>query len=96
MPLWQIVGDIRASMLEELDFSKEADNIDEFLQFLRDADVTQATAPRVYRKFSTKRVLTMVSLLHVTCAESSVYRRWLMHHVSQIVQEEYLHRSVCA
>jgi aarF domain-containing kinase len=48
-------------MLDELDFRKEADNIDEFRTFLRDADITEATAPRVYRHLSTPKVLTMVS-----------------------------------
>jgi aarF domain-containing kinase len=54
-------------MLDELDFRKEADNIDEFRTFLRDADITEATAPRVYRHLSTPKVLTMVSIGTVAC-----------------------------
>ena len=46
-----IAGDIRSSMLEELDFKKEAGNIEEFRTFLRDNALAKiATAPRVYRK----------------------------------------------
>lgn len=46
-----IAGDIRSSMLEELDFKKEANNLEEFRAFLRDNSLgSVATAPRVYRK----------------------------------------------
>lgn len=47
-----IAGDIRASMLEELDFQKEATNVEEFRQFLAENNLLKvATAPRVYRKY---------------------------------------------
>jgi len=46
-----IAGDIRSSMLEELDFKKEANNLEEFRAFLRDNSLgSVATAPSVYRK----------------------------------------------
>lgn len=46
-----VAGDVRSSMLEELDFEKEASNIEEFREFLRMQGFTDAvTAPRVYRK----------------------------------------------
>mmetsp|Transcript_4501 Transcript_4501/g.6439 ORF Transcript_4501/g.6439 Transcript_4501/m.6439 type:complete len:546 (-) Transcript_4501:5-1642(-) len=54
-----IVGDIRASMLDELDFIKEIANIKEFQKFLEENDITQAKAPKVYEELSTKKVLTM-------------------------------------
>mmetsp|Transcript_12143 Transcript_12143/g.17514 ORF Transcript_12143/g.17514 Transcript_12143/m.17514 type:complete len:576 (-) Transcript_12143:38-1765(-) len=58
-----IAGDVRTSMLEELDFEKEATNIEEFRVFLRDNALTKvATAPRVYREFTTKKVLVMERL----------------------------------
>ena len=48
-----IAGDVRSSMLEELDFEKEATNIEEFRMFLRDNALEKlATAPRVYRKLT--------------------------------------------
>jgi aarF domain-containing kinase len=58
-------------MLEELDFQKEARNVEDFRRFLVENALTKvATAPRVYREFTTKKVLTMeylkgVSLLDV-------------------------------
>ncbi|XP_021737918.1 uncharacterized aarF domain-containing protein kinase At5g05200, chloroplastic-like [Chenopodium quinoa] len=61
-----IVKDIRESMLEEVDFSKEAANIEAFRRYLDTMGLTrQATAPRVYYHCSTKRVLTMERLYGV-------------------------------
>nr|KAJ0220965.1 hypothetical protein LSAT_V11C200097220 [Lactuca sativa] len=61
-----IVNDIRASMLEEVDFKKEAANIESFRSYLESMGLTrQATAPRVYPECSTKRVLTMERLYGV-------------------------------
>jgi len=62
-----IAGDIRSSMLEELDFEKEATNIEEFRLFLQENELNKrATAPRVYREFTTKKVLTMERLRGVS------------------------------
>jgi len=66
-----IAGDVRSSMLEELDFEKEAGNLEEFRAFLRREGLDEvATAPKVYREFTTKKILTMeyldgVSMLDV-------------------------------
>jgi aarF domain-containing kinase len=58
-----VASDIKSSMLEELDFEKEANNIEEFRDFLRAQGLDDvATAPRVYRSLTTKRVLTMERL----------------------------------
>ncbi|KAL3678285.1 hypothetical protein R1sor_021241 [Riccia sorocarpa] len=58
-----IVGDIRASMLEEVDFRKEAVNIEAFRNYIEDTGSTRlATAPFVYRHCSSRRVLTMERL----------------------------------
>lgn len=47
-----IAGDIRSSMLEELDFEKEATNVEEFRSFLAENNLLKvATAPRIYRKY---------------------------------------------
>ena len=55
-----VAGDIRSSMLEELDFEKEATNLEEFRQFLAENDLRNvATAPRVYRKIR----ISILSLL---------------------------------
>ncbi|XP_021296946.1 uncharacterized aarF domain-containing protein kinase At5g05200, chloroplastic [Herrania umbratica] len=61
-----IVKDIRESMLEEVDFNKEAANIESFRRYLEAMGLTrQATAPRVYNHCSTRRVLTMERLYGV-------------------------------
>ncbi|CAI9774944.1 unnamed protein product [Fraxinus pennsylvanica] len=61
-----IVGDIRESMLEEVDFNKEAANIEAFRRYLEIMGLTrQATAPKVYQQYSSKRVLTMERLYGV-------------------------------
>ncbi|XP_031278918.1 uncharacterized aarF domain-containing protein kinase At5g05200, chloroplastic [Pistacia vera] len=61
-----IVKDIRESMLEEVDFYKEAANIESFRRYLEAMGLTrQATAPYVYHHCSTQRVLTMERLYGV-------------------------------
>ncbi|XP_059459147.1 uncharacterized aarF domain-containing protein kinase At5g05200, chloroplastic [Corylus avellana] len=61
-----IVKDIRESMLEEVDFYKEAANIESFRGYLETMGLTrQATAPKVYHHCSTRRVLTMQRLYGV-------------------------------
>jgi aarF domain-containing kinase len=69
LPDWErtslaaVAGDIRASMLEELDFELEARNTIEFRRFLEDNQLTnQVTAPRVYQDYTSKRVLVLERL----------------------------------
>lgn len=58
--------DIRESMLEEVDFKKEATNVQSFRRYLESMGLTrQATAPKVYQEYSTKRILTMERLYGV-------------------------------
>ena len=54
-----IVGDLRLSMLDELDFRKEAQNLISFRNFLDRNAITDATAPEPYLEASSTRVLTM-------------------------------------
>ncbi|KAL5991339.1 hypothetical protein ACLOJK_012246 [Asimina triloba] len=61
-----IVKDIKESMLEEVDFQKEATNIEAFRRYLEDVGLTgQAKAPEVFWHCSTRRVLTMERLYGV-------------------------------
>ncbi|KAI4356419.1 hypothetical protein L6164_000443 [Bauhinia variegata] len=61
-----IVKDIRESMLEEVDFYKEAANIEAFRRYLEAMGLTdQATAPKVFQYCSSRRVLTMQRLYGV-------------------------------
>ena len=54
-----IVGDLRLSMLDELDFKKEAQNLISFRNFLDRNGITDATAPEPYLEASSTKVLTM-------------------------------------
>lgn len=70
-----VAGDIKSSMLEELDFEKEAENIEEFRDFLRDQGLRDSvTAPRVYRDQTTKKVLTMERLRGVSMVDAESIR----------------------
>ncbi|KAG1338162.1 putative aarF domain-containing protein kinase, chloroplastic [Cocos nucifera] len=61
-----IVRDIKESMLEEVDFRKEAVNIESFRRYLENMGLgRQAKAPMVYQHCSTRRVLTMERLYGV-------------------------------
>ena len=67
-----VAGDLRASMLEELDFNKEAKNTIEFRRFLLDQGLMNAaTAPRVYLEYTTKKVMTLEYLNGVSLLDES-------------------------
>ena len=68
-PAWErtslaaVAGDMRQSMLAELDFVQEAQNTMEFRRFLQDHDLLQqATAPRVYSDYTTRKVMVLEKL----------------------------------
>jgi len=67
--LSNIVGDLRLSMLSELDFNQEASNLISFRKFLADNNVFDATAPLPYPEATSKRVLTMEFLRGVPLAD---------------------------
>jgi aarF domain-containing kinase len=70
-----VAGDVKSSMLEELDFEKEAENIEEFREFLRMQELRDmVTAPRVYRDLTTKKVLTMERLRGVSMVDAESIR----------------------
>jgi len=70
-----VAGDVKSSMLEELDFEKEASNVEEFRTFLREQEMEDAvTAPRVYREFTTGKVLTMERLRGVSMVDAESIR----------------------
>jgi aarF domain-containing kinase len=67
-----VAGDIRTSMLEELDFELEARNTIEFRRFLQDNQLLkQATAPRVYQEYTTKKVLVLERLFGVSMLDET-------------------------
>jgi len=66
-----VATDVKSSMLEELDFNKEATNIEEFRQFLTEQGMTDTvTAPKVYRDLTSKKVLTMERLKGVSMVDA--------------------------
>ena len=70
-----VAGDLKSSMLEELDFTREASNIEEFRDFLRIQGLEGAvTAPRVYGDLTTRRVLTMERLRGVSMVDAESIR----------------------
>jgi len=71
-----IVGDLRASMLDELDFTKEAQNLLDFRAFLVQSKITDATAPMPYLEASGKRVLTMEYLKGVPLVDLEGIKRF--------------------
>ena len=73
--LVDIVGDIRASMLDEVDLRKEAANIDAFTRYLENSQLTSlAKAPFVYKQFSNKRVMVMEYLKGVPLTDLEAIR----------------------
>mmetsp|Transcript_4740 Transcript_4740/g.6509 ORF Transcript_4740/g.6509 Transcript_4740/m.6509 type:complete len:552 (-) Transcript_4740:731-2386(-) len=74
--LSNIVGDIRASMLDELDFKKEAKNLENFRSFLVANGITDATAPKPFPQASGTRVLTMEYLKGVPLVDLEGIRKF--------------------
>lgn len=70
-----IVDEIRSRMVKEVDFVAEAQNIEDFQQFLTATQNTQAIAPKVYPQASTRRVLTMQRLYGVPLTDLDVVKQ---------------------
>ncbi|GAB4822495.1 hypothetical protein N2152v2_009541 [Parachlorella kessleri] len=67
-----VVGDIRASMLDEVDFTKEAQHLQEFGDYLDRSGLRPlATCPSAYKQYSTQRVLVMDRLRGVPLTDLS-------------------------
>uniref|UniRef100_A0A7S0X116 ABC1 atypical kinase-like domain-containing protein n=1 Tax=Chlamydomonas leiostraca TaxID=1034604 RepID=A0A7S0X116_9CHLO len=75
LSLTAIIGDIRASMLDEVDFTKEAEHAAHFSAFLDERGFRNvATCPFVYKQFSSKRILVMERLQGVPLVDYSAIR----------------------
>jgi aarF domain-containing kinase len=59
LSLSHMVKDLRESMIDELDFRKELNNIDNFRTFIERNQITDVTAPKTFEDLSSERVLTM-------------------------------------
>lgn len=71
-----IVEEIQTTMLEECDFLKEANNIEEFRKFLSETHNTDATAPEVYHQQTTSKVLTMQRFYGVPLTDLESIRQY--------------------
>ncbi|WP_407476828.1 ABC1 kinase family protein [Acinetobacter baumannii] len=74
--LSDIVDEIKARMVREVDFIEEAQNLDDFVEYLNISQNQAATAPKVYHQFSTRRVLTMQRLYGVPLTDFSVVKQY--------------------
>jgi predicted unusual protein kinase regulating ubiquinone biosynthesis (AarF/ABC1/UbiB family) len=71
-----IVKDFHDSILMETDFIQEAHNIEEFEEYLLKTGESRATVPRVYREYSTKKVLTMERFYGVPLTDLQSIRKY--------------------
>ncbi|MFG4448697.1 ABC1 kinase family protein [Acinetobacter baumannii] len=74
--LSDIVDEIKTRMVREVDFIEEAQNLDDFVEYLNFFQNQAATAPKVYHQFSTRRVLTMQRLYGVPLTDFSVVKQY--------------------
>ncbi|MEX8076189.1 ABC1 kinase family protein [Acinetobacter nosocomialis] len=74
--LSDIVDEIKTRMVREVDFIEEAQNLDDFMEYLNISQNHAATAPKVYHQFSTRRVLTMQRLYGVSLTDFSVVKQY--------------------
>ncbi|EPY1276017.1 ABC1 kinase family protein [Acinetobacter baumannii] len=74
--LSEIVDEIKTRMVREVDFIEEAQNLDDFVEYLNISQNQAATAPKVYHQFSTRRVLTMQRLYGVPLIDFSVVKQY--------------------
>lgn len=71
-----IVAEIQGCMMEEIDFYKEARNIQEFNAFLERTGNTMAIAPKVYEHASSLRVLTMERFYGVPLTDLETIKKY--------------------
>lgn len=74
--LSEIVDEIKTRMVREVDFIEEAQNLDDFVEYLNISQNQAATAPKVYHQFSTRRILTMQRLYGVPLTDFSVVKQY--------------------
>ncbi len=73
--LADIVDEIKTRMVREVDFIEEAQNIEEFVEYLNATQNQAATAPKVYPQYSTRKVLTMQRLYGVPLTDFDVVKQ---------------------
>jgi aarF domain-containing kinase len=71
-----VVEEIQRTMMEECDFIKEANNLDEFREFLVATQNDDVVVPIVYKKASSRKVLTMERFYGVSLTDLDTIRRY--------------------
>lgn len=71
-----VIHELGRSMADETDFIQEAKNIADFEDFLVQTNETDVVVPRVIKRLSTKRVLTMSRLYGAPLTDLNVVRRY--------------------
>lgn len=74
--LSDIVGDIRSSMMDEVDFRKEAQHVEQFARYLDSNGLRGiATCPDIYKQYSTEKVMVMERLDGAPLVDLEAIRR---------------------
>lgn len=71
-----VVEEIQRTMMEECDFLKEANNLREFNDFLKETGNTDVVVPKVYDQACSKRVLTMERFYGVSLTDLDTIRKY--------------------
>lgn len=74
--LADIVDEIKKRMIREVDFIEEAQNLEDFKDYLHAANNEAATAPKVYLQHSTRRVLTMERFYGVPLTDFDIVKKY--------------------
>lgn len=71
-----VVEEIQRTMMEECDFIKEGNNLDEFREFLVATQNDDVIVPKVFRKASSRKILTMERFYGVPLTDLDTIRRY--------------------
>ena len=71
-----VVEEIQRTMMEECDFIKEANNLDEFREFLVATQNDDVIVPKVFRKACSRKILTMERFYGVPLTDLDTIRRY--------------------
>ncbi|TXJ08941.1 MAG: AarF/ABC1/UbiB kinase family protein [Acinetobacter sp.] len=74
--LSDIVDEIKTRMVREVDFIEEAQNLEDFTDYLNLTKNQYVIAPKVYHQCSTRRVLTMQRLYGVPLTDFEVVKKY--------------------
>lgn len=74
--LADIVDEIKTRMIREVDFLEEANNLEDFVQYLHATHNHDVVAPKVYQQHTTRRVLTMQRLYGVPLTDFKLVEKY--------------------